>query len=67
MEAIRQFTVRLPMSLFHDIENRAKVHRRTVNGEIVHILETYIDDVIKADLMEMERVRQAGLSRMPPQ
>lgn len=67
MEATHQFTVRLPVSIYKQVQDRAEVHRRSANQEIVYILETYIDTITRQDLAEMERVKLAGQNRTTPQ
>lgn len=50
-QKVKAFTVRLPVELHEQIVARAAVNRRYKNDEIVHILETAIDDQVKRDLM----------------
>lgn len=41
-QEIRRFTFRIPNDTFSEIENIAKVNRRSVNSEIIIAIETYI-------------------------
>lgn len=47
---LRQITVRMPHSVYRQIEDRAKTNRRTRNGEIVILLEEAIDRKVSNDI-----------------
>ncbi len=50
MKKMKAFTIRIPADLHDQIEARALVNRRTKNAEIIHILETAIDDQVRRDI-----------------
>ncbi|KFG99090.1 hypothetical protein GQ56_0101145 [Burkholderia paludis] len=49
LEEREAFTVRIPITLDVQIKQRARVNRRTRNAEIIHLLETAIDNATSAD------------------
>lgn len=51
MKKMKAFTIRIPTDLHDQIEARAAVNRRTKNAEIIHILETAIDEHVARDLV----------------
>lgn len=50
MKKMKAFTIRIPSDLHDQIEARAAISRRTKNAEIIHILETAIDEQVSRDL-----------------
>ena len=50
MKHLKAFTIRIPQDLHDQIEARAAVSRRTKNAEIIHIIETAIDQQVSTDL-----------------
>ncbi|WP_161790309.1 Arc family DNA-binding protein [Inquilinus limosus] len=56
MEPVRQFTLRLPQSLFDQVKDRATVNRRDVNKEITYIVESYIDEQARKDIELMRQM-----------
>jgi hypothetical protein len=50
MKKMKAFTIRIPADLHDQIEARAIINRRTKNAEIIHILETAIDEQVARDL-----------------
>jgi predicted DNA-binding protein len=50
MKKMKAFTIRIPQDLHDQIEARAVINRRTKNAEIIHILETAIDEQVARDL-----------------
>lgn len=50
MKKMKAFTIRIPADLHDQIEARAMISRRTKNAEIIHILETAIDEQVNRDL-----------------
>lgn len=59
MKQLKAFTIRIPQDLHDQIEARAAVSRRTKNAEIVHIIETAIDNQVQADLRLAKSGRKA--------
>lgn len=60
MKKMKAFTIRIPTDLHDQIEARAAVNRRTKNAEIVHILETAIDEAVARDLSIARSGQKAG-------
>lgn len=60
MKRMKAFTIRIPSDLHDQIEARAVISRRTKNAEIIHILETAIDDQVRRDLMTARSGRTEG-------
>lgn len=56
----KAFTVRLPEALNEQIEARAAVNRRFKNDEIIHILETAIDNQVSSDLKAAKLGQKQG-------
>ena len=50
MKQLKAFTVRIPQDLHDQIEARSEISRRTKNAEIIHLLETAIDQQVSTDL-----------------
>lgn len=50
MKKLKAFTIRIPADLHDQIEARAIINRRVKNAEIIHILETAIDEQVARDL-----------------
>lgn len=50
MKKMKAFTIRIPSDLHDQIEARSLINRRTKNAEIIHILETAIDEQVARDL-----------------
>lgn len=47
------FSIRAPKDLIDQIEARAKINRRSRNGEIIHILEQAIERSVEQTLAAM--------------
>lgn len=60
MKHLKAFTIRIPQDLHDQIEARAAVSRRTKNAEIIHIIETAIDNQVNADLKLAKSGQKAG-------
>lgn len=60
MKKMKAFTIRIPSELHDQIEARATISRRTKNAEIIHIIETAIDDQVRRDLMIARSGRTEG-------
>lgn len=61
-EELAAFTLRIPYSLHEQIKARARVNRRTKNGEINVLLETAIDSSVNSDLEVLKKT--AGQSQI---
>ncbi len=53
---IRAFSLRMPEELDKQIEMRARLSRRSKNAQIIHMLETLIDQQVQADRSVLSRV-----------
>lgn len=60
MKRMKAFTIRIPSELHDQIEARAVISRRTKNAEIIHIIETAIDDQVRRDLTIARSGRTEG-------
>ena len=60
MKKMKAFTIRIPSDLHDQIEARAAINRRTKNAEIIHILETAIDEQVARDLATAKSGPKAG-------
>lgn len=60
MKKMKAFTIRIPTDLHDQIEARAMINRRTKNAEIIHILETAIDEQVARDLATARSGPKAG-------
>ncbi len=60
MKKMKAFTIRIPADLHDQIEARAMVNRRTKNAEIIHILETAIDEHVAIDIKLAKSGLRAG-------
>jgi predicted transcriptional regulator len=60
MKKMKAFTIRIPQDLHDQIEARAVINRRTKNAEIIHILETAIDEQVARDLSLAKSGLKAG-------
>ncbi len=59
-EFIERFTVRMPMGMRERIADRAEKNGRSMNSEIVQILQDILDDRVQYDLPD--GVRDSGIS-----
>jgi hypothetical protein len=62
MAKSKVFSIRMPDELSKTIAQRAAVHRRSRNGEIIYMLESFIADGIQSDLdaiTAMEKPRRS--------
>ena len=60
MKKMKAFTIRIPTDLHDQIEARAAISRRTKNAEIIHILETAIDEHVAQDLATARSGQRSG-------
>lgn len=60
---LKSFSVRMPEQLVQMIENRARLHRRSRNAEILVLLEKTLLQVMENDL-EAIRAHGRALSRL---
>lgn len=58
---MRPRTIRLPEEMDDQISRRALVNRRSVNNEIIYLLEKAIDASVKRDLESLKQL-QTGSS-----
>lgn len=58
-EQLDAFTIRIPRSLKSQIEDRARVNKRSRNMEITALLENAIDTSVKSDLTLMKKHHQS--------
>lgn len=58
-EQLDAFTIRIPRSLKSQIEDRARVNKRSRNMEITALLENSIDTSVKSDLTLMKKHHQS--------
>jgi len=60
MKKMKAFTIRIPVDLHDQIEARAAISRRTKNAEIIHILETAIDEHVAQDISIARSGQRSG-------
>ncbi len=49
MSEVVRFALRLPSELYAALQELARQNRRSINGEIVHILERHVAEAKKGD------------------
>lgn len=55
-----QFTLRLPEDIHRRLVAAAKRARRSLNGQVVYILEQWLDEPGDEDLLPVNSVRRQG-------
>jgi hypothetical protein len=57
MKKLRSISFRAPDDFILQLRNRAKLHRRTLSSEILYMLESYVDDVVRQDQELLKQMR----------